>query len=159
MSNQTEDTQAIPDVQETQEIEVAQEQSEVETSTPENASEQEPIIEQSIEDRWESLDLTTVLSESSEEPTETGDATVPSEDETAFPPEGSDTDAEIAKEEERSEEELLQLDPNKPAPLSRRKAQKIVESVIEPLRDGNVPIKNVLESMAEFHPTRTQELA
>lgn len=153
MSNPTDTTETNLDNQETQEIEVAQETPQAEEPA------QEPIVEQSIEDKWDSLDLTSVLSEPSEEPQKTDDATAPSEDAAAFPSEGTETDAEEAEIEERTDEELLQLDLDKPAPLSRRKAQKIVESVIEPLRDTSTPIKDVLSAMAEFHPTRTQELA
>lgn len=118
---------------------------------------------------WDAFDLQAYIADSDdEESTEPGDAEE-SEDvteESAFPPEDEVVDAEDAEletveepEEEFEEQELLDLDLDRPAPLSRRKAEKVVRGIIEPLRDPNTPISDVLTALAEFHPTRTQQLA
>lgn len=111
---------------------------------------------------WDAFDLSEYISDSSEEVEETDDA---EGDAPAFPSEDSEADAENAEleqeadTEELDEEELLNVDLDRPAPLSRRKAERVVKGIIEPLRDPNTPIGEVLTALAEFHPTRTQQLA
>jgi hypothetical protein len=120
---------------------------------------------------WDELDLGAFLTDSSDtESNETDDATADdaSYDDATFPSDDSTTDAEDAdsvnleaqpEEEEYYDESLLDVDLDRPAPLSRRKAEKVVKGLIEPLRDPNTPIQDVLSAFAEFHPTRTQEMA
>jgi hypothetical protein len=118
---------------------------------------------------WDAFDLTEYVTDSSEEDLEEDDAEVDdsSSDDTAFPSDEDLTDADETEsveveeqpEDDYSEEELLNLDLDRPAPLSRRKAEKVVKGIIEPLRDPNTPIADVLTALAEFHPTRTQQLA
>jgi hypothetical protein len=113
---------------------------------------------------WDAFDLSEYLTDSDEEAEETDDA---EGEKPAFPSEDSDVDAEGYAETEElddeepefTEEELLAVDLDRPAPLSRRKAERVVKGIIEPLRDPNTPIDDVLTAMAEFHPTRTQQLA
>lgn len=155
MPDQTDTLDTNLETQEIQEVEVAEETVEAEKPVVET---QEPTAEPSIEDKWDSLDLTTILSEPDEVADTTDDATAKPEEDAAFPSDSEEVDAEEI-EEELTDEQLLELNLDKPAPLSRRKAQKVVESVIEPFRDDNVPIQDVLNAMAEFHPTRTQKLA
>lgn len=112
--------------------------------------------DRSIDDIWDALDFTAKLAESSDDIEETDDA---EGEEPAFPSENEDADADIAEPEDLTDDELLDLDLEKPAPLSRRKAEKVVKGVIEPFRDPATPIEDVLSALAEFHPTRTQELA
>jgi hypothetical protein len=123
----------------------------------------------SADEYWDAFDLQAYIADSNdEESTEPGDAEE-SEDvteEAAFPPEEEVVDAEDADleteeepEEQIEEQEVLDLDPDRPAPLSRRKAEKVVRGIIEPLRDPSTPISDVLTALAEFHPTRTQQLA
>jgi hypothetical protein len=144
-----------PEVQETQDLDVAEAVEQVEEPVTEDA---EPSLDVSIEDKWDSLDLTSVLSDPEAEADTTDDATAESKDDAAFPSDGDQIDADDM-EQELTDEQLLELNLDKPAPLSRRKAQKVVENVIEPFRDDSVPIYDVLNAMAEFHPTRTQQLA
>lgn len=122
---------------------------------------------------WDKLDLTALTTDPSDlESEESDDA----EADAAFPSEDEDIDAEqteydateyetdeSAPEDEDAEDfddlELLGYDLERPAPLSRRKAEKVVKGVIEPFRDPSTPIESVLNSLSEFHPTRTQQLA
>jgi hypothetical protein len=122
---------------------------------------------------WDKLDLTALTTDPndfiSEEPDD-------AEAEAAFPSEEDDVDAEYAEYEateedtendfaefdeadELDDEEVLGYDLERPAPLSRRKAERVVKGVIEPFRDPSTPIEEVLNSLSEFHPTRTQQLA
>jgi len=118
---------------------------------------------------WDAVDLADLISDTEDEDQETDDAEA---DDAAFPSEDDDDDAEEEESEtpdyevedmdddlEEREQELLDIDLDKPTPLSRRKAERVVKNVIEPLRDPNTPIDDVLEALAEFHPTRTQQLA
>lgn len=122
---------------------------------------------------WDKLDLTALTTDPNDlESDESDDA----EAEAAFPSEDEDIDAESAEyeateyeveepvqededEEDFDDMELLGYDLERPAPLSRRKAEKVVKGVIEPFRDPSTPIESVLNSLSEFHPTRTQQLA
>lgn len=122
------------------------------------------------EEYWDAFDLSEYITDSSEDESEESDDAEVSDDvteETAFPSEDELADADDAEpvnledqpEDDYSEQELLDLDLDRPAPLSRRKAEKVVKGIIEPLRDPNTPIADVLTALAEFHPTRTQQLA
>jgi hypothetical protein len=138
--------------------------------TADMADDSDDYIEVSSGDElWDELDLGAHLTDSSDEESyDTDDAEVDDDsyDDTAFPSEDEVADADTAEsefgEEEPEEvydEDLLSLDLDRPAPLSRRKAERVVKGIIEPLRDPNTPISDVLSSLAEFHPTRTQQLA
>lgn len=119
---------------------------------------------------WDAFDLTAYVTDpNDEESAETDDA---EGDEPAFPSEDEVVDADPAdfadqeqtedeedELDEAREQELLDLDLDRPAPLSRRKAERVVKGIIEPLRDPNTPIHDVLSALSEFHPTRTQQLA
>jgi hypothetical protein len=139
--------------------------------TPEVEDDGQEYVEVSnAEEYWDAFDLSEYVTDSSEEESEESDDAEATEDvteEAAFPSEDEIADAEDAEpvnleeqpEADFSEEELLNLDLDRPAPLSRRKAEKVVKGIIEPLRDPNTPISDVLTALAEFHPTRTQQLA
>lgn len=159
MTEQTEPVEEVQDIPaESTDVEVA--------DTPEEDSGFEYVEVSNADEYWDAFDLNAYIADSSdEESTETDDAEVDvdSDDDTAFPSEDEVADAEDAEpeeqEEEIDEEELLGLDLDRPAPLSRRKAERVVKGIIEPLRDPSTPISDVLGALAEFHPTRTQELA
>ena len=168
--------------EQTEEMEVPQEPTEFEEPTIdegeysdesdfesyEEADEDHIEVEVSnAEELWDAVDLTDLLAETEDEDLDTDDAEA---EEAAFPSEDYDDDAEEVLEEEStedyeyeedeiSEEDLLDYNFEKPAPLSRRKAEKVVKSLIEPLRDPSTPIDDVIEAMTAFHPTRTQQMA
>lgn len=140
--------------------------------TAEMADDSEDFIEVSNGDElWDELDLGAFLTDSSDEESyETDDAEVDdaSYDDTAFPSDDEVADADYEdsdnleveeEEEEINDDDYYDIDLDVPAPLSRRKAEKVVKGIIEPLRDPNTPIHDVISSLAEFHPSRTQELA
>lgn len=148
----TEPTDTVEEITENEAPETAPESVEPEVAPqadPEPAS-------KSVDDLWDSFDLTAKLTDSNEEVPPTDDATAP---EASFPSEEQPVDADDAEPSELNDEEILGLDLDRPAPLSRRKAEKVVKSLIEPLRDPNTPIEDVLSALTEFHPTRTQQLA
>lgn len=156
MTEQTEIIESTPEVTETAEAPVVE--APVETTEPVTETES-PATEpsaKSADDIWDSIDLTAKFTDSSSEVQDADDAegTTP-----AFPSEELTADADIAEPDEQLEEDLLALDLDKPAPLSRRKAEKVVKGIIEPFRDPNTPIQDVLSAFAEFHPTRMQQLA
>lgn len=140
--------------------------------SPEVATEDdgnEYIEVSNADEYWDAFDLQSYIADSDdEESTEPDDAEATEDvtEEAAFPSDDEVVDADVEQpdaveepEEEYREEDLLDLDLDRPAPLSRRKAEKVVKGIIEPLRDPNTPISDVLTALAEFHPTRTQQLA
>jgi hypothetical protein len=157
----TEQTEEVEDV-----LDSTAESTDVEETTADADDGYEYVEVSNADEYWDKFDLNAYIADSSEEESEeTDDAEVDdgSSDDTAFPSEDDVADAEEAEpeepEEEIDEEALLGLDLDRPVPLSRRKAEKVVKGIIEPLRDPNTPISTVLGALAEFHPTRTQQLA
>lgn len=145
------------------------ESTDVETTETAEAEDGYEYVEVSNADEyWDAFDLNAYITESSEDGSNDTDDAEASEDVTtdaAFPSDDELTDADDADnvaaddEPEEYEEDLANVDLDRPAPLSRRKAERVVKGIIEPLRDPNTPIEDVVMAMAEFHPTRTQQLA
>lgn len=93
--------------------------------------------------------------EATDKTSETTDTEAETDAETdADEPESDETDTET----EVSETDAVQ-DADKPAPLSRRKREAAVKSIIEPFRDENVPTSQVFDALYELNPTRAQALA
>jgi hypothetical protein len=65
---------------------------------------------------------------------------------------------EVDPEDTIDEAVLEAHDPDKPVPLSRKKKLEAATRIIEPFRDPNTPISDVLEALTNYHPTRAQEL-
>jgi hypothetical protein len=158
-------------VEPTQDEYVGEESSDYESDAPEVDDDHIEVEVSNSEELWDAIDLQEFLTDPEDEDLDTDDAEA---DDAAFPSEDYDDDAEEPYEEspeyedeeyeeyeepEITEEELADFDFERPAPLSRRKAEKVVKSLIEPLRDPNTPIDSVIEAMTEFHPTRTQQMA
>lgn len=152
----------------TQDESIGEEYSDYESEASEVDDDHIEVEVSNSEELWDAIDLQEFLTDPEDEDLDTDDAEA---DDAAFPSEDYDDDAEEAYEEspeyedeeyeepEITEEELADFDFERPAPLSRRKAEKVVKSLIEPLRDPNTPIDSVIEAMTEFHPTRTQQMA
>lgn len=143
--------------------------SSVDTSTEGDGHEYVEVS--NADEYWDAFDLTAYVTDSDDEESNKSDdaegeePAFPSEDEVvdADPADPGDLELETVEEtdeiDEQREQELLDLDLDRPAPLSRRKAERVVKGIIEPLRDPNTPISDVLTALSDFHPTRTQQLA
>lgn len=104
-------------------------------------------------------------STTADKPAEKGEATDNTSDTTDTEAEtDAETDADATEsddtdtEPEVSETDAVQ-DADKPAPLSRRKREAAVKSIIEPFRDEKVPPQQVFDALYELNPTRAQALA
>lgn len=91
-------------------------------------------------------------SDSKEEPVAEEVAEEPKEEVQETAPEPTDEpDDDVSVE--------TQIDPDRPAPLSRRKKEEVVKKVIDPFRDPNTPPDQVFTALYELNPNRAEALA
>lgn len=126
--------------------------------------------ELSGDERWEAIDLSAKLTpevEEAEEATETEDKPEATDDDDRDETEDELSPSAPLPDEEAEASDIEDEEPDladvtasegKPTQLSRRKLREVEKNVINPFRDPETPINEVLHAFEQFHPTRTHEL-